>query len=154
MRKRYLAALLLIISLGLAACDHLAMQQLVDPPIVEVVGMTVDAVSADEATVVFSFQLGNTNPMSMETSQIKYNLHLNGRKFVKGISRQRVKIPVIGESEVVLPVTFTFTDLLGPSGATTDGIPYELTGNVVVGPFAIPYEYSGRMTLDRNNGAG
>jgi LEA14-like dessication related protein len=147
--NRYRDLFLLGLPLLLAAgCVH-PVQQLIDEPTVQFVGMSMTEPGVFSATPVFRFELGNTNPMSLDIRTIAYDLTVNGRKFVKGASDQNSRLPAGGRETVSMPISFSFLDLFPAMAEFRDAeaIPYELTGAIGVGPYAVPYSATGRFEV-------
>jgi LEA14-like dessication related protein len=131
-----------------AGCVH-DIQQLIDEPKVEFVGMTLSETGVFSATPVFQFALSNSNPMGLGIHDIAYDLQVNGRKFVKGVSDQNARLPAGGTEAVSLPIPFSFLDLFPSLQEFRDAeaIPYELTGTIGVGPYDVPYQTAGRFQV-------
>lgn len=143
-RALALAAMILLA----VGCVH-DIQQLIDEPTVEFVGMTLTDTGVFSATPVFRFALRNSNPMGLAIRDIAYDLQVNGRKFVKGVSDQNSRIPAAGREAVSLPIPFSFLDLF-PSVEDfreAEAIPYSLSGTIGVGPFDVPYRTAGRFEV-------
>lgn len=136
------AALLI---LGCATAD----QQLIDPPPVEYQGMTLKTNGLFDANPVFRFHIENPNPMGMTVHDITYSLFVNDRKFVKGVSGQNIRILAGESSDATLSIYFSFLDLYDmaslPRNAET--IHYALSGDVRIGPFAVPYRTTGQFEV-------
>lgn len=121
------------------------MQQLIDPPEAHFKGMHFGNISLFDATPVFTFELVNANPMGLGIRNMTYNLKINDRKFIKGVTGQDLRLKA-GESETVeLPVTFSFLDLYETLSEfeSADTARYDLSGTIGVGPFNIPYHVEG-----------
>ncbi|MFP4582428.1 MAG: LEA type 2 family protein, partial [Desulfococcaceae bacterium] len=131
---------------SVAGCVH-DVQQLIDEPTLEFVGMTLTDTGVFSATPVFQFALSNSNPMGLGIRDIAYDLRVNGRKFVKGVSDQNARLPAGGREAVSLPIPFSFLDLFPsiPDFREAEAIPYELSGTIGVGPYDVPYQTAGRF---------
>ncbi|MGE0085964.1 MAG: LEA type 2 family protein [Desulfococcaceae bacterium] len=145
-KKAFFSVLLAV--LLLTGCATIG-QQLIDKPKVEYLGMTLKDLSLFEATPVFRFRFTNTNPMGMDVSGVSYNLKINRRKFVKGVSGQNVRIKAISSGELELPVSFNFTDLFHTQGSEDSGVLYEMSGLIRIGPYSLPYETAGRFVIPK-----
>lgn len=141
-------SLLTLLPLLAVGCVH-QIQQLIDEPTVEFIGMSMTEPGVFSATPVFRFELQNTNPMSLDIRNITYDLTVNGRKFVKGASDQTRRLPAAGRETVSLSIPFSFLDLFPAMAGfqEAEAIPYELTGTIGVGPFAVAYRASGRFEV-------
>jgi LEA14-like dessication related protein len=143
--RAFSLAAMVLLAVG---CVH-DIQQLIDEPEVEFVGMTLSETGVFSATPVFQFALSNSNPMGLGIHDIAYDLQVNGRKFVKGVSAQSGRLPAGGRETVLLPVPFSFLDLFSSieDFREAEAIPYELTGTIGVGPYDVPYETAGRFEV-------
>lgn len=142
LRQAFFAALLL---LGCATAD----QQLIDPPVVEYLGMEMKTNGLFDANPIFKFHIENPNPFGITVKEITYSLYVNDRKFVKGVSGQNIRI-LAGESgDGALFIFFSFLDLyeLSSLHENAETIRYDLSGHVRVGPFAVPYHTAGRFDV-------
>ncbi len=145
-KKAFFSVLLTVLVLaGCATID----QQLIDKPKVEYLGMSLKDLSLFEATPVFRFRFTNTNPMGLDISGVSYNLKVNSRKFVKGVSGQNVRIKAISSGEMELPVSFNFIDFFQSPDAAEARVYYELSGMIRIGPYSLPYETAGWFTVPR-----
>jgi len=146
-KKTFFSALLITVLL-VAGCSAIG-QQLIDKPEIEYLGMNLKDLSLFEATPVFRFRFTNTNPMGMDVSSVSYNLKINNRKFVKGVSGRNVRIMAVSSGEMELPVSFSFSDLFPSPASAEEGISYELSGMIRIGPYSLPYEAVGRFDLPK-----
>lgn len=145
-KKSFFSVLLTV--LVLAGCATIG-QQLIDKPKVEYLGMHLQNLSLFEATPVFQFRFTNTNPMGLDISGVSYNLKVNNRKFVKGVSGQNVRIKAISSGELELPVSFNFIDFFQSPDTAEARVFYELSGMIRIGPYSLPYETSGWFAVPR-----
>ncbi|GBC63680.1 hypothetical protein DENIS_4678 [Desulfonema ishimotonii] len=124
-------------------------RELIDEPEIEFTGMSLRSVSLLEATPVFRFRLTHTNPMGINVKNIAYNLKINNKKFVKGVSAQTVRLRPAGSGELELPITFNYLDLFESVAEFryTDTVRYDLSGIVSIGPFSLPYQTGGEFDI-------
>lgn len=144
--KKYIMMVLLI-----CCSSCVTLQELVDYPTVSFEGMTVKDVSLFESTVEFNFKISNPNPLGFMITNITYNLFINRKKFIKGVSDREIKINPGDSSIIELPVTFNHLDLFDSieQFMKFDTAYYELTGEITVGPFHLPYQTSGVLNVPR-----
>jgi len=132
-----------------------ASQQLIDPPVVEYLGMDMPSPSLLSALPTFRFRITNPNPMGFMISAFSYDLRINHRKFVKGVAGQEkvVRPAETVTADLVLP--FYYMDLLdvmpdsSPDDPNAATVRFDLSGSVTVGPFSEPYAVSGEFTVPR-----
>lgn len=141
--------LLLAILLFWSGCA--TMQQLIDPPEVSFKGMSLADISLFDATPEFTFELFNPNPMGLGIRNMTYNLKINDRKFVKGVTGQELRLKAGGSETVVLPITFNFMDLYETLSEfkSADTARYDLSGTIGVGPFNLPYHAEGAFDVPK-----
>lgn len=137
-----------------------ASQQLLDRPVVEYREMTVPANSLLSAYPVFRFRLSNSNPKTLRLKRISYDLKVNHRKFVKGVSGQNLRIRPADSAMVELELPFGYLDLLEAMRGTERGmadqggdlretVRFDLSGGMVIGPFTVPYSVTGSFQVPR-----
>lgn len=150
MNRKWGFPALALVALLAAGCVH-DIQQLIDEPAVEFAGMELTDPGVFSATPVFRFELSNTNPMGLAIRNIAYDLTVNGRKFVKGVTDQSGRLPAAGRRTLSLAVDFSFLDLFSSLDGfrTTEALSYELSGTIGVGPFAVPYRATGRFEVPK-----
>lgn len=144
-------ALCLILAVFLSASGCATMQQLIDPPEVHFKGMHLGDISLFDATPVFTFELINFNPMGLNIRNMTYNLKINDRKFVKGVTGQDLRVKAAGSETVELPITFNFMDLYESLSEfqSAETAAYDLSGTIGVGPFNIPYHADGEFDIPK-----
>jgi len=138
---------LLAAGLLLSACATLK-EQIKEPEV------AVKAVKLRDATLSgmqLDFLLGidNPNPLGIAVQGLSYNLALDGKQLFDGSSNERVSVPANGSSQVTLPFTLDYEELLGGLGAlrSKKTIGYELSGKVDLGLLSLPYHKRGEFTL-------
>jgi LEA14-like dessication related protein len=148
MNRKWKFPVLALLGLLATGCVH-NIKQLIDEPSVEFGGMEMKDSGVFSATPVFRFELASTNPMGLGIHGVAYDLKVNGRKFVKGVTDQTGRLPAAGTKTVSFPIPLSFLDLFGTMDAfrETETLPYELTGTIGVGPFAVPYSATGRFAV-------
>jgi LEA14-like dessication related protein len=144
-------ALCLSVAVFLTVSGCATMQQLIDPPEVRFKGMHIGDISLFDATPVFTFELINFNPMGLSIRNMTYNLKINDRKFVKGVTGQDQRLKAGGSETVELPITFNFLDLYETLSEfqSAETAAYDLSGAIGVGPFSIPYRADGQFEVPK-----
>ncbi len=146
--KRTLPVILIISSL----CGCLTLRDLLVEPEIEFDGMTVRDLSLFEATPVFKFKVANPNPMEIPLRNVSYDLKINNKKFIKGVSEKELTLKAGGTGVLELPFHIQFMDLFESMSdfPKYDTVQYELKGNADVGGvFAIPYYKSGELAIPK-----
>ena len=141
-----LAALLLLLAGGCAT-----LQGIVQKPEVRFAGVSLDHMTLFEATPVFNFKMTNPNPVRIAVGAITYNMTVNDRKFVNGVADRGEKIKA-GESEIVsVPVNINYLDLFETFTEfnASEQVRYNLSGDIDVGPFQIPFGHEGTLTVPK-----
>jgi len=133
----------------ISICGCAVLQQLIDKPEVEFIGVSLNTVSLFEATPVFKFKITNPNPMGININKINYNLRINDIKFIKGVSDQQAGIKAASSGILELPVTFNYMDVFNNVSEfiESDKIYYNLSGSINIGPFPVLYEYNGELEV-------
>ncbi len=141
-------SLICFLLLFLSGCAIIR-QQLIDKPRMEYRGMEIRSVSPFQLTPVFLFHLHNSNPKGLDVTSVSYNLKINGRKFVKGVSGQTMRLKAVSSGELELPLPFHYLDLHKNNELQDESIYYELSGAISVGPYTLPYHNTGEFRLPK-----
>ncbi len=124
---------------------------MVQKPQVRFAGMGLDNLSLLEATPIFKFKVSNPNAFGVMIKSVAYNLKINQRKFIKGVADKGVQLPA-GETDIIeVPITVNYLDLFESITEFKNSarVDYDLSGNIEIGPFTIPYENQGKLTIPR-----
>ena len=145
--KKLLFCFVFVFLVMTGGCAYL--QELVDPPTVTFESMRFENTDLFQATPVFKFNVDNPNPMGLPVNKIAYNLKINNRKFINGSSDAYIRIKAASAGSVELPVTINYLDLFESAVdfIQSKSVDYTLSGNIDVGPFAIPYETTGAFDM-------
>ena len=118
--------------------------------------VNVSSISLAGATVLFSLEMKNDNPFSVNLDGLDYGITLGGTEFVSGESRSVHSIGKKGRSLLEIPLDINFLKL----GQSTYNLlrgsssGYELTGEMVfeldrMGKKRFPFRRSGKVPLVR-----
>ncbi len=146
MYKRTLFSVSCIVFISLS-CTSIR-QELIRKPGINFENTELQNMSLFEATAVFKFRVTNSNPMGLNIRNITYNLKLNGKKFVRGISDKDLRVRSAGEGLLELPIALHYEDIL-ENIPETNKIGYDLSGTIDVGPFTLPYQTAGSLNMPR-----
>ena len=147
MRKISLIALLL--SVLFFSCATL--EQLIQKPTVELVGMSLRDMSLFDGTMVFKFKVTNPNPMGATLSNLSYNLKIDNNEFIKGVQDKGIRLPAGGWEIVELPLTVNYLEFFDSvtEFINNDEIPYDLSGSFGIMGFNIPYHTKGKLSIPK-----
>jgi LEA14-like dessication related protein len=148
-----LGSAVLALCLALSSCAGLG--HVYEKPRVHVLGTNVDHVSLESADLVFEVSVENPNAFSFVLESVVYRLRVNGETFLDGQRDLGAQIAARGASEVQLPVTLRFADVLrvlrslkGERHAGYD-LDAEFRFSVpVVGRRSVPVHKRGDFSLD------
>jgi LEA14-like dessication related protein len=139
--------------LALSSCAGFG--RVFEKPRVRVLGANVTNVSLESADLVFDVAVENPNALSFVLETVGYRLRVNGEQLVDAQRDLRAQIAARGTTEVQLPVTLRFADVLrvlrslkGERHAGYD-LDAELRFSVpVVGRRTVPVHKQGDFSLD------
>jgi LEA14-like dessication related protein len=133
----------------IGGCASVVDQQLIDKPLVMFKGMSLETVSLSESTPVFRFEVTNPNPLVLKVRNIAYDLKINSKKFVRGVSDKSIRLKAAGSDILGLSVPFNHMELFDAAGAFTysNTVAYDLSGHIRIGPFAVPYQAKGELEI-------
>ncbi|MDX9820228.1 MAG: LEA type 2 family protein [Desulfococcus multivorans] len=149
------SAALLMAALLLAGCQtafqQLPYQQLLDRPVIAFQGKEQRFISYFEAEPIFRFKVDNPNPKALTVKNMTFNLTILDQKFITGVSDQEILVQPNSSEMVELALPFNFMDVFATAEEfqRTDHARFDLTGQATVGPFFIPYDISGELTIPR-----
>lgn len=141
-----LAASLLFLPWGCAT-----VHELIDPPRLTYLGMIQqpDSLFASEPT--FRIQVENTNPRGFTIDRVAYDLKIDGRSFLKGVSAQNKRVQAASDANMEISINFNYLDLF-PSVtefSATPSVAFDLTCAVQIPPFSVPFHTKGTLALPR-----
>jgi LEA14-like dessication related protein len=117
---------------------------------VEMHSVTFQGADAD-----FVFQLVNPNPIAVKVASFTYDLKVAGSDFAQGDDTKGVQLVARGNSELRLPVSVVFADLIQVAKATKgqDNVPFGIAGtfgfDTPLGTVRVPYQDSGQIPVLR-----
>lgn len=138
------------ITMILLSCTSLR-QELIRKPGINFEGSGLRDMSLFESAAIFRFRIINSNPMGLNIRNITYNLRLNGKKFIRGISDKDLRVRSAGEGVLELPIVIHYDDIFESSEniPETNKLAYDLSGTMDVGPFTLPYQAKGSLNLPK-----
>jgi LEA14-like dessication related protein len=139
--------------LSFPACVGLG--RVFERPQVRVLGVDVAKISLESADLVFDVSVENPNALSFILDTVDYRLRINGEQLLDGQSALRAEIAARGATEVQLPITLRFTDILRILGSLKGErhAGYDLQADVwfsvpVAGRLSVPVRKKGDFSLD------
>ena len=152
---RGLLPLLLIGAFAVGCSSAAGLKQ----PSASVTGMALGEVDAHGFTMNFGLKVFNPNGVALPLLGADYKLGVGGVALLGGKTKSGGSVPANGSSEVTLPVTVAFENLLAAERAIREGggdVPYDLqgglsfdTGNALLGSLRVPLRYKGTLPLKR-----
>jgi LEA14-like dessication related protein len=151
MSQKNILSVLIAAMIMLGGCAAIVDQQLIDKPSVRFEGFSLNSASLFEATPTFLFKIVNTNPIGLKIRNISYNLKINDKKFIKGVTDKDIRLKPVSSERLGLSVTFNLSDLFiySTEFIQTGRIAYDLSGNIGVGAFAAPYQTKGYLEIPK-----
>ena len=140
----------------LAACAELSRHAETIKPTARLVDTRLANISFEQADLVFDLAVQNQNPFAINLAGLEYDLKIENRSLVSGITAQGLKIKPAATSTVELPVTLKFADLkkLPDELWQQDRFSYQLDSRFIVdlpviGNYAIPVAKQGELPVPK-----
>lgn len=147
-------AIAVMLALSATGCARMA-RSAFRTPTVELRDVQIRALGLEGGSLNLILDVYNPNEYRLDATRLTYTLEADSVQVAKGAVTKRVTLPVRAHSDVVLPVTFTFRELLGLAEVLLrkGSVDYVVRGEVTVdSPFgSVTRPYEGRARLD--NGA-
>ena len=143
------ASLLLILVTLILSCA--ALEDLVQKPSVAFSTVDIKEMSFSGATLEFLFKVNNPNPLGFTISKAAYDLRLNQQAFLKGDLEKGISLPASGQAPLAIPFSIDYFEFFKSvqNFLKEDSLDYDLSGNVAVGPFTVPYSVVGKFAVPR-----
>jgi LEA14-like dessication related protein len=111
--------------------------------------MTVQDMSLFDATLVFTFNVRNPNPLGISIQRGTYNFAIEGSSVASGALDKRFMVPASGTGTIDLPVRVNFMDFFNSVAALAgrDEVAYTLSGSFDMLGYTIPYKTDGKLDL-------
>ena len=147
--KVFLFFPLILLALIITGCATL--QQFVQKPTISFDSIDFKNISLFEQTLLFNFKFANPNPIGGNVRSVAYSLKSKDRQVFKGVVDKGIYLGAGATETVQLPVTIKFLELFSTikEFINADKFPYELKGTFGIGPFEIPYNKSGVITVPK-----
>ena len=140
----------------LTACAELSRHAETIKPTASLTGTRLTSISFEQADLVFELAVQNQNPFAINLAGLEYDLKIENRSLISGITARGLKIGPAATSNVQLPVTLKFADLKKLPGEIwqQDKFSYQLDSRFIVdlpviGNYAIPVAKQGELPVPR-----
>ncbi|MBT8130284.1 MAG: LEA type 2 family protein [Gammaproteobacteria bacterium] len=140
----------------LAACAELSRHAETIKPTARLTDTRLANISFEQADLVFDLAVQNQNPFAINLAGLEYDLKIENRSLISGVTAQGLKIKPAATSTVQLPVTLKFADLKKLPGELwqQDKFSYQLDSRFIVdlpviGNYAIPVAKQGELPVPR-----
>jgi LEA14-like dessication related protein len=140
----------------LAACAELYRHAETIKPTARLTDTRLTEISFEQADLVFDLAVQNQNPFAINLAGLEYDLKIENRSLISGVTAQGLKIKPAATSTVQLPVTLKFADLKKLPGELwqQDKFSYQLDSRFIVdlpviGNYAIPVAQQGELPVPR-----
>lgn len=150
-------ALLPLLALPLASCAKLGSLPSLDEytPKLAFDEVELGAVTWTGADADFLFTLSNPNPVKVTVASFTYDLDIDGKDLLAGDNADGIQLEAKGDSELRLPVSLQFADLVAAASSVSDDdtVPFTISGDfgfdTPLGRVTLPYEESGELPVLR-----
>ncbi|MFP4459115.1 MAG: LEA type 2 family protein [Candidatus Zixiibacteriota bacterium] len=104
-----------------------------------------------DADLVFVFEIDNPNPVGGKISSATYDLKIDGSNFVDGNLSKGAQLPANGKANFEIPVHINYLDFFTSASqfVKQDKVDYEISGELTVLAFKIPYKNSGEIDMPK-----
>ncbi len=139
-----------LLTVFLASCATLQGMVDVQKPTARVAGVSIGALSLDQATLLVDVAVANPNAFALDAAGFDMDLAIGGQQLASVKQPDSsVSVPANGEESVQLPVTLKFSDIAAAVGGLSgkNQVDYALNGRVmidlpVLGNMEIPLNFS------------
>ena len=142
-------AILLLVALLVSGCSSL--QKYVRQPEVRFQDLRIVSASLLQSEVAFEFQVNNPNPVGLPVRGLRYQLDIDGQKFLSGTAHEGLEVPARGSGVLRLPVTLEHARIVPGLGALAKQkqIAWALHGEIDFGLVRVPVRATGQFRLPR-----
>ena len=155
--RRWKLPALLLVTLGLGACETLP-ENVIEKPEISLRDVQVVGLGFNAQTFLLSFDISNPNPFPLPVSHVRYGVKLGGQRFATGKTPSEIRVPAEGATQFAISVDL---DLLNMTPAllsivregSRKEVPYELEGQLGIDiPLTPPVSYRTRGAIQLNSG--
>jgi len=147
-----------ITTLIVSGCSQPALKQMLENqrPKVSIASTRISSLDFDNLTLNFGIKIDNPNPIPISLAGLDYDLKLAGKSFIKGQKDQPIEVAASGISEIELPITVGFKDLLNifKEFKNQDNAAYDLDLGLlvnvpVIGQYRHPMNTTGNFPIPK-----
>ncbi|MDQ7075738.1 MAG: LEA type 2 family protein [Gammaproteobacteria bacterium] len=147
-----------ISSLFLSGCSQPALKQILENqrPKVSIASTRISSLDFDNLTLNFGIKIDNPNPIPISLAGLDYDLKLAGKSFIKGQKDQPIQVAASGISEIELPITVGFKQLMNifKEFKNKDSAAYDLDLGLlvdvpIIGQYRHPLKTSGNIPIPK-----
>lgn len=148
----------LVSLLLLNGCSELAFKQAMEnqKPKVSVAGVTLDSLDFERVGLAVKLKVDNPNPVGIDLAGVDYDFILADHSFVKGKTRDGLRIDANQASHVTFPVSLTFDEVYRTLQSLTDRdeVPYRIKTGLtlkvpLIGTYRHPVTVNGSLPLPK-----
>lgn len=151
--------LILLFTLGLAACSGLPWSAVA--PKVSVADVEIKSVGLLEQRLDVGLRISNSNDFDLTIEALEFELDVNGRPFVNGLSRKVTRVSAMASTMLRVDAFMQSKDLvqqfktLSP-GALKAGVPYRVKGRIKTDQSSrwLPFDHAGVYGGDEKKSPG
>jgi len=147
-----------ISTLIVSGCSQPALKQMLENqrPKVSIASTRISSLDFDNLTLNFGIKVDNPNPIPISLAGLDYDLKLAGKSFIKGKKDQPIEVAASGISQIELPITVGFKDLLKifKTFKNQDSAAYDLDLGLlvdvpVIGQYRHPLQTKGNFPIPK-----
>ena len=142
----------IMISILFISCSSL--KSITQEPEITFDSVRITNINFTSADFIFKYNVNNPNNVSINVNQFKYDLFIEGSKFISGTSSSPISIAKQSNSPLDVPVTINYQDLFNVysnihrQDTANYKLATEFTLNLpIFGRRVIPFEYSGTFPV-------
>lgn len=120
-----------------------------ESPKVKVDEVKVQKVENGRVFLDLVLNVNNPNDVDFTVDNMRYSLHVEDKEVASRSLTDDVKIKKNGSTLTAIPIELKLSDLLSSALTLVSGrkLPYHAEGEVKIGPFKIPFEEKGELTI-------
>jgi len=146
----------LAIATGCSTLDQAMKIASIDKPTVKVSDTKITGISLEQATLEFTLDVSNPNPIPIKLAGFDYTLVVNEQQFLAGEQREGVRIKANQSSQVTVPLALKFADIVKLSKGLSDSTAVNYTIKTdalidlpVLGVTRVPAEKTGQLPIPK-----
>ena len=148
--KQVLSLWLITAAIMLAGCQRLGS---LEAPEVSVSSIALNSISLFEQEWGLTLRARNPNDREVTLNSLDYEIYVNGEKFARGLTNERITLPAMGDAQVTTTITTSLLSSLQQLQKIQQNqdqpLQYRLVGKARVAGVPIPlsFDKEGEMEL-------